>query len=360
MSRCFFVAAALAACTPTTPADSPDEPVVDTAVVDTDPVADFVEGDGPLGVDLFPSPDTDTDEPVDTGDPDTDPPRDLSGTITWKTWTRGELVCDATLALGGDRAAPCAGCDATWDVELEPITREGSCNLNAPELFTGGKLAWAGSWTDPWRELRFRDVLLSMNSDETWSVVQRDRDKRGEAELTEDGLTWSFDRTWGTLSAEPDAYDTCDGRSRKRAAPIPAGPWKGLDDVPCDGTTVDAWTVSLAAEATLGVDTLDKDRPFDPYLWVNDESGCTVYESDDADSCTRPPPSFGCPGLTLPAGTWTVYVGSRGQCSAGAMPYVVRVDGVDDPALTLSADDEPTGPVVVHRIQASGALTILE
>lgn len=356
MRRVVFLAVLLAGCTP---AERPDEPVADP--VEPEPAPDFAEATQPA---IDPDPLTlpwrgDTDAGIDTDEPeDTDPPRDLKGTVTWKTWTDGAVTCDATFRLGGDRVAPCAGCDDTWTVALTPTHREGSCNVHVPELFGAGELAWAGRWTDPWRDLRFRDVLLSAEGDDAWSVVQRDRDKRGEANKTDESLTWAFDRTWGSLVTEPDAYDECDGRSRKRATPLPLGPWKATGDVPCDGTAVDAWTVTLPVEASLGIDTLDKDAPFDPYLWVNDPEGCTVYEADDAAACTRPPPEFGCPGLTLPAGTWTVYVGSRGQCSAGPVAYVIRVDGDADPGLVVHADDEATGQVVVHRIAATGSLTI--
>jgi hypothetical protein len=314
------------------------------------------------GPDTDPVEDPDTDpadtDPVDTDepDPDTGPVRDLAGTLTWEVWEDGTRTCEAILTFEGDLDGACAGCDATWELDLVDAVETGGCDLSRRDTLPGHRVAYARSWVDPRRGLRFRNAVLSGLGDGTWWAVERDDDPRGTTTYTRSRLAWRHDRTWGRLDDLPDDYDDCGVTVPSRAAPAALGTAVRPGEVPCDGTAVDGWTVTAPpGGARLTVDTTDPGLPFDPYLWVNDETGCTVYESDDALACTHPPPSYGCPSLDLPEGTWTVFVGSRGQCTAGPAPYELRVDGATP---SLLHDERITGAVTVFRTRVDAEFSL--
>jgi hypothetical protein len=73
---------------------------------------------------------------------------------------------------------------------------------------------------------------------------------------------------------------------------------------------------------------VDLGTAFDPKMWINDPSGCTIGYADDSFACTFPPPEYECPGLeigTLEAGTYEVVVQAYGSCAGSTADYKIEV-----------------------------------
>ena len=122
--------------------------------------------------------------------------------------------------------------------------------------------------------------------------------------------------------------------------------WSGSPVGETDGTALD-----------ITIDTTSLATAFDPYVWVQDASGCVVGYSDDSFTCTYPPPSYECPSVSLDeteGGTYEVIVLMYGSCAGSVGEYEIVVEHDSDPKLTLVHDNVSRYDVLT--IEASGTV----
>ncbi|MFT7521393.1 MAG: hypothetical protein ACI9MC_003544 [Kiritimatiellia bacterium] len=352
-----------------------DEPVHSDAVDAPSDWGDYL----PPHVESFPPPSVHTDDTdivdtdiVDTDDTDivdTDPPLyAMSGEAHWFSSVDGEVVCDVDIDVTGEHHKPrCDRCDRAWAIDTVVTDDRGtrSCDLNRPELFRAvgpDRMAWAPVWVDPFNGRVTEQALLYGSKDgvgDTWKVVLSGTDVRGGPTVSDTSIHWNHDRAWGVLLGPPEGWDAC-GMSVEESTltSAPVGRYKSTGTIPCDGSKIDVWTVTVESRVRLVLDTSKATTPFDPWLFVNSLDGCTVWEADDNLTCTHPPPSYGCPAGYLEEGTWQVTVGSRGQCRDGDVDYELRLDGTRTPTVTLTEDNVNAGAVEVHHVRWSAELDI--
>lgn len=133
----------------------------------------------------------------------------------------------------------------------------------------------------------------------------------------------------------------------------------GTGSIACDGTNADVWTFVVdAADVMVSVDTVSADTTFDPRMWVQDASGCTVGYSDDAFACSFPPPTYECPSLLFPdavvGDSYQVVVTSYGDCSTPTVDYALKIN--NGSAATLVGDDVDAATLI--SVSGSGTLSL--
>jgi hypothetical protein len=142
-------------------------------------------------------------------------------------------------------------------------------------------------------------------------------------------IVWDFSTSSASVDLGEYYYACTYGYTTEAYGP--AGGETSTGSLDCDGYIVDTWTFEGVAggTATVTVDTVDAGTAFDPVVWVNDASGCTVARADDSFDCTFPPPRYSCPGLViedLAAETYEVVVKSYGSCAGTSANYELSVD----------------------------------
>ncbi len=126
-----------------------------------------------------------------------------------------------------------------------------------------------------------------------------------------------------------------------------AGPDGPEDDLPCDGSVIDIWTVTASSgdSITARVDTVAADTAFDPAVGIFEgslEEPIAIAEGDDEFECTFPPLDYMCPeasGTAEVGGTILIVVNNLGSCVGAIGEYVVEVT-VDGAPTTPSLDQD--------------------
>jgi len=184
---------------------------------------------------------------------------------------------------------------------------------------------------------------------------------------TGDDIAWTYDRT--SYGAFGHAIRNCTGAVITRSAET-SDLTDGTSPTTMDDTLTncatgeyfDTWTVALNASETVlvSVDSLTEANQFDPYIWLNDGSGCTGIIDDDAFDCASGLTGY-CPSLTYTssaAETITIYVNSVGSCfdtTGDIGNYQLRVKG--GTGLTKTGDE--LRDKVIIDADGSGTITTL-
>ncbi len=143
----------------------------------------------------------------------------------------------------------------------------------------------------------------------------------------------------------------------------------------CASSTVDSFTVTVAAGATLevAVDVTDGTKMFDSLVWVNEPGGCTAAQADDQFECTAGPgvnvgtsstlTFASCSYLKLEdaaAGTYEIFVRStnfgntcKDTATPKTAPYTLQVKG----ATGLTAAKDNYYPEIELSFTGSGTVT---
>jgi hypothetical protein len=160
-----------------------------------------------------------------------------------------------------------------------------------------------------------------------------------------DEIEWTFAYESSSSGEDEAYYNDCGSAITDDLYDDVNGSYSGQSELDCGGEEVDVWSFVASAgdTADIAIDTVGNTTAFDPLMWVNDPSGCTLNTSDDSFDCTYPPPSYQCPSTEQPirsSGSYEIVVASFGSCAGSVGEYEIVVDlGGSNPRLTLEHDD---------------------
>lgn len=329
---------------------------------------------------------TDTSDTSDTTDTsDTAVTSDFgtfSGTVSYVETVDGETNCDADIALTGSAfSGDCADCTFAFAIDAE-ITRDGStadCAYNTV-------LSWlpdpSGMLVDP--GFVFWETLTTDYGDyanvaatsvgyyyygytypgpyfQYWAAEGAVEG----ASITKSGndVSWAVESS--TTESTPLYFNDCGTGVSSEDETAATGTVVGTDDVACDASTFDVWTLDVTGGIVgIFVDTVAAETTFDPVFWINGPDTCTGYLADDNADCTFAPANYSCPSWTgeLEAGSYQLVVTESAydtsECVSGTVgAYALTVSGA---TATVFADDTAAtadGATTVLTVNGSGTIT---
>ncbi|HJN72758.1 MAG TPA: PPC domain-containing protein [Myxococcota bacterium] len=360
------------------PLDSADTGIESDADADADADTDT---DSDTDADSDTDTDTDTDADADA-DADTDADTDqgysgFTGTVNYVTTDNGEIACDSVISLSGTPyTGTCSGCDFAFLIDATIDTEDGTEDCyHHPYLTyvedTWAKDIWLGhSDSYPGYYYDYADAFITgfsydyygylypgyyfiLSSDDSYSY--------GTFGRTGDDVAWSFGYTY----AEYDLsyYDGCGSYADYSYASKAFRGETVTGEIDCAGDYTDVWTFDAKAGDTLSVsiDTVAANSAFDIWMYINDESGCSIAYADDNFECTFTPVDYSCPSYEWEAastGTYQVLVNSWDNCTGVTAEYSLTVGGAKGD-ISLAADDADARVVTtefVYDQDASGTL----
>ncbi|HJN72757.1 MAG TPA: pre-peptidase C-terminal domain-containing protein [Myxococcota bacterium] len=324
--------------------------------------------------------DADADADTDT-DTDTDVPdygySGFNGTVNYVTTDNGDTHCDSVISLSGTPyTGTCSGCDFAFLVAATVDTENGTDDCShhpyltyvendwAKEIWIGHSDSYPGYYYD------YADAFITGFSYDYYGYLypgyyfilsSDDSYSSGTFGRTGDDIAWSFDYTDSEYGLT--YYDGCDAYADYSYATESFGGASVSGAVDCDGDLSDVWTFAAKAgdTITVSVDTVAEDSAFDIWMYINDESGCSIAYADDNFDCTFTPVDYSCPSYEWEAastGTYQVVVNSWGSCTGETAEYSLTVGGAQG-AVGLEADDADTRVLVsefVYDQDATGTL----
>ncbi len=308
--------------------------------------------------------DTDTDADTDAdadADTDTDTDADvnytsLTGTAVFQDSVNGFTNCDVTSDIVGTPfTGDCFGCVFAFDTTGTTTSNNGGATCEAgPPTFTfvpdGGYQDLTLMFWDDYYGYENFAVTQYYYYYEGYGVIGPylaylgyDGNPYGTATFDGSAFTVSQDWEYGYQYYKTPTTDFCGPYPTGTGAGTHGGA-SGESDASCTAwTTHDVWTfeVTTAGPVTITVDTVSDGTAFDPYMTVNGPDGCTIGSSDDAFTCTFPPPNWACPAMDFEAeiGTYTVDIVSYGDCAGSTAEYALYVGGASG-EVTQVTDNE--------------------
>ena len=276
----------------------------------------------------------------------------------------GEVFCDVDLELEGrPYGAGCSDCEFAFHVTPSVLRDDSAEDCVLPSLWTyidddmitDGGLGWAAS-TATFEGQPLNNALVAVGRLDGfgWQSAGMIGESTPRAEVDWDGqlLEWSygFQETLG----DPLLLDLECGERKNIDALLEGKPEYSVQgDVDCGEATADVYSFQAIAGEKMKfiLDTVAADTAFDTTLVINDETGCSVAESDDAFRCSYDPQEYECAGGSFnpqSSGTYQVVVWGWGSCTAPDADgdglgdigeYELRVDSQHDPELTLLQDN---------------------
>lgn len=330
----------------------------------------------------------DDDDDIADDDDDTTPPlpNSLVATVEYNDTVDGVPACDMTVDIVGTKyTGGCNGCDFAFETDATLTDDQSTDQCDQVDYWSwyydgGMYIPWLmlhwdtyqsyyGSYTNVFRSGVAIDYsaygggyyqgpyYATLHFDGTTSDSTFTR--------TGDDIEWTF--ATSSLSYLGNyAYD-CGIGYGSYADSAYAGDFEMTDDVACDASSADVWTFTAVAGATyaITVDTVNSATAFDATFHINDPAGCYMVIADDSFDCTFPPPTYACPSFELASaeeGTYQVVVYENtydtSECVDGTIgEYVIRVDAVEDPMLTLLQDDVATYAEKATNVVLTGTIT---
>ena len=168
----------------------------------------------------------------------------------------------------------------------------------------------------------------------------------GEATYTKGLLDWSIHRFYYDSPYDLSGVSYCHAYAGTSLGSSYYGAYVAKSSFDCFGRHYDLWSFYGVENgyAELSVDTLSPSTTFDPMMILMDSSTCYMGEADDSFECTYPPNNHECPSYRLPTtkgGAYYALVRTRGNCADPVGEYLLSINTVADPSLTLVNADQP-------------------
>jgi hypothetical protein len=337
--------------------------------------------------------DNDLDELVDCEDDDCTDTKacqpDFIGELHMTRTVAGTTDCDLTVNLEGtDYTGSCPSCDFAFLMDNSVASDKSTASDCQDELWYYNLLP---TKTDPyvflWYEPQYyyySGTYGSYQSSVLFAGANIKPTFTGDAFATHTyyssyyysygGYTYSYTEQQGTFSYKggelawsfdvpvdytDNYYGSYCGFQEGDAGVNLGGSYTSSEDLDCGSIyRIDVWEVETDGSALdITIDTTSLATAFDPYVWVQDASGCVVGNSDDSFTCTYPPPSYECPSVSLDetdGGMYEVIVLMYGSCAGSVGEYEIVVEHDSDPKLTLVHDNVSRYDVLT--VEASGAV----
>ena len=315
--------------------------------------------------------DTDTDTDADVGITGFD------GTLTLTSTLRGAPLCDADVALTGSAyVGACQGCDFDFNIEGTVSADRGTedCYLDPTHSYVADDYYGAFVFkhfpeyevfdAEAEAYVTYTNVALieyyyyGYYSGYYVSLLAFDGGN-SDGVFTQTGMdiAWTVDTTFDTWAG---LVDFCGDLAYSEASAAYGG--SGVeDDVTCDMSVADVWSITLAEGETVAVtlDTIATETASDLAFYVSDPEGCTFASADDSFDCTFTPVDYQCPSYSIvagTAGTYTVTVYSYDSCNGEDAAYTIRADGTGAGPGTLALTTDDVTRIGEMMVTASGTM----
>jgi hypothetical protein len=274
-------------------------------------------------------------------------------------------MCDTTIALDGTAytgSCPASGCDFAF--ELAPtVTSEAGIACPYDDWNFWPETNFLPTSDYPYTFLAFTSKTPGGVTNRLWAgytefaggtpswtpvVDDSARKYYGAATYKAGLLEWSMDFYIPYLTYVYDNGDYCSYYPWHSGYTYKSYGGAYYQDETLDFSTYgyDLWSfVATDSTTYVTVDTTDSKTAFDPWMFLMDDSSCTVGAADDAFECTYPPPKYACPSYPLPTtkgSTYEVMVLPYSTHLSSLGDYRISIDSSADPSLTLVKDDVPT------------------